>query len=82
MLHTFSVNGSQLAASLKDATCYAGKDAYDPGTASIVMANAHKTNQLSVIACDGKGYYEIFPKVSSALLVLAGCQYAVQVYLY
>lgn len=58
MLHTISVSGSQLAESLKDASCYASRDMHDQAISSIIVSRTDKSNQLSVVACDGNAYYE------------------------
>ena len=58
MSYTVSIPGSQLAESLKDASCYTSRDMYDDATASVVLHVTAKTKKLSVIACDGHGYYE------------------------
>lgn len=58
MRHSITVNASQFAQTLKDATMYASKDSQAQAMSQIILKVIDKGANLAVIACDGHGYYE------------------------
>ena len=58
MLHTLNLNASQFSEAVKDAVIYTGKDRYDDMMNSVILSITSKGKKLSVVACDGNGYYE------------------------
>lgn len=59
MKHTITVNTLALVQALKDAGNYVKKDALaDDPLGYVLLRLAPKTGKLTVIACDGLGYYE------------------------
>ena len=58
MRHQICVNAGSFAQTIKDAAIYASKDEPSPGTSLVLLTVLPKVKKLSVIACDGFGYYE------------------------
>ena len=56
MHHKLTCNAALLAQTLKDATVYTSKDVYSEATCHVLLTVKGKS--LTVIACDGLGYYE------------------------
>ena len=56
MHHKLTCNAALLAQTLKDATVYTSKDVYSEATCHVLLTVKGKS--LTIIACDGLGYYE------------------------
>ena len=59
MLHAITLSANLFSQTVRDAVNYASKDIInDHGLHCLVLTLQNKTKTLSVIACDGTGYYE------------------------
>ena len=58
MKHKIRVDVHAFAQSIKDAAIYASKEDHGNGTNLVLLSVLPKVKKLSIIACDGFGYYE------------------------
>lgn len=56
MKHKLALNAEEFLKALKDASLYVDKDNIGSATSHVLLGLSQKT--LSVIACDGRGYYQ------------------------